>query len=328
MSEQRAGHAPISAIITTHNDAQFLADALASVAAQTAPPAQVLVVDDGSANDAAAVIAAQAAERHHLPVEYVRRPHGGCAAARNAGLALATQELVAFLDVDDTWMPDHLERKLARLVARDERYSTSYDGYANSDADGKPMWTMPSGDYDGPIDGRLMGLRGGIPAGAPFHLHRRAALVAVGGFDADLAMGEDFDLLLRLERAGYWIIGSGRPTVRRRLRSGSLTSTDHLRTLRETERFLAKAEREGMLPAEALAHMRKALRLALARGVLARNGSLASVAPLLAEAFAIEGPRGARQWLLYLAARAHAPRPVLRLVARARRRAGAQSPDG
>jgi glycosyltransferase involved in cell wall biosynthesis len=323
MSSQQSGRAPISAIITTYNDANFLADALASVAAQTVRPAQVLVVDDGSDGDAAASITAQAAERHGLTVEYVRRPHAGPSATRNAGLALATQEFVAFLDADDVWMPDHLERKLARLAARDGRYSTSYDGYINIDVDGRPLWTMSSGDYDGPIDGRLMGSRYGLPAGMPYHLHRRAALTAVDGFDPNLTMGEDFDLLLRLERAGYWMTGSSQPTVWRRLRNGSLTTLDHQRTLLETERFLAKAEREDLLPAAAVAQMRKGLRLRLARGVLARNGNLATVAPLLDEAFTIEGPRGAGQWLLYLAARVRAPRAVLRLLATSRRKRGA-----
>jgi hypothetical protein len=312
--------APITAIIPTYNDAEYLAEALRSVAEQTARPAQVIVVDDGSEGTAAEAAAQAAEARHGLGIEFHRHAgNAGLSATRNTGLQLARQPYVAYLDADDRWMPQHLAVKLARLEARDDHYSTAYDGYQNVDESGHPRWTMPSGAHYGPVVGRLLGARGGVPAGAPFHLHRRAALLAIDGFDPQLRMGEDFDLLLRLGRAGYRITGTGQPTVWRRLRSASLTTSDPRRTVAEIGEFLDKAEREGLLDSDVVRSMRKALRLWMARAHLDAGGDASMAARLVREAFVLEGPRGLSQWLLYGASRPAVPAGLLRAAMAPRR---------
>jgi glycosyltransferase involved in cell wall biosynthesis len=307
-------------VVPTYNDEAFLGEALASVAGQTARPAQVIVVDDGSATRAAESLVERANSQTGLGIDYVRRPaNRGLPAARNTGLELARQPYLAYLDADDRWMPDHLSLKLDRLAQRGERYSTAYDSYQNVDERGRPRWTMPSGDHDGPIVAGLLGVRGGIPAGAPFHLHRRAALLEIGGFDEELRMGEDFDLLLRLGRAGFNITGGSRPTVWRRLRSASLTTADPTRTVAEIGRFLDKAERERLLPADVARSMRKAVRVWMARTQLQPGGDARLAARLLTDAFALERPRGAGQWLLFAASRRGVPPAILRGAAAAQR---------
>ena len=106
----------VSVVIPTFNRSGPLRRSLASVFAQTVAPIEVIVVDDASSDDTAAVMAGLQAP---IPVTYVRfeRNRGG-GAARNAGIDRARGDYVALLDSDDEWRPDHLERHLAHAAGR------------------------------------------------------------------------------------------------------------------------------------------------------------------------------------------------------------------
>jgi glycosyltransferase involved in cell wall biosynthesis len=99
----------ISVIIPVYNGERYLAEAIESVLAQTYRPIEVIVVDDGS-TDGSARVAQQWAE-----VRYHSQPHSGAAAARNYGVQLAQGDLFAFLDADDLWVQDKLERQVVTL---------------------------------------------------------------------------------------------------------------------------------------------------------------------------------------------------------------------
>ncbi len=92
----------ISTIIPTYNRAALLPRAVDSVLAQMEPADELIIVDDGSTDDTPAVAA-----RYGERVKYIRTQNGGCGAARNAGVKIATRPLVAFLDSDDEWLPEH-----------------------------------------------------------------------------------------------------------------------------------------------------------------------------------------------------------------------------
>jgi glycosyltransferase involved in cell wall biosynthesis len=105
--------APVSVIVPMHDGERHVAEALESIFAQTAPPHEVLVVDDGS-TDRGTAIAAGFGER----VRVLRQPRRGAAAARNRGIAAATQSYLAFLDHDDVWTAEKTARQLALLERR------------------------------------------------------------------------------------------------------------------------------------------------------------------------------------------------------------------
>src|SRR4051794_16299795 len=94
----------ISAVIPTYNYGRFVAGAIDGALAQTYPHVEVIVVDDGSTDDTASIVARYA----DRGVRYVRQPNAGAAAARNRGLVEACGELIAFCDADDVWTPDKL----------------------------------------------------------------------------------------------------------------------------------------------------------------------------------------------------------------------------
>src|SRR4051794_40907964 len=103
----------ISAVIPTFQRRVQVLDAIDSAMAQTLQPTQIVVVDDGSTDDTAEAVTARYGDR----VRLVRQPNRGPSAARNAGIDVATGDVVAFLDSDDRWLPHHLA-VIAELFAR------------------------------------------------------------------------------------------------------------------------------------------------------------------------------------------------------------------
>ena len=98
----------VSCVIPVYNGADYLPEALASVLEQTCPPMEIVVVNDGSTDHTAGVLAEY---RSHVTV--VQQRNLGPAAARNSGIRLCCGELIGFLDADDTWVADKLEQQVA-----------------------------------------------------------------------------------------------------------------------------------------------------------------------------------------------------------------------
>ena len=101
---------PISVIIPVFNGETYLAAAIESVLGQNLSPAEIIVVDDGSYDQTQSVLRGF---RDHIKT--VHQTNRGPAAARNAGLDIATGEMIAFIDADDLWPRDHLRRLLECL---------------------------------------------------------------------------------------------------------------------------------------------------------------------------------------------------------------------
>jgi glycosyltransferase involved in cell wall biosynthesis len=109
----RDGHRPVSCIIPVYNGERYLAESLDSVLAQTYGPVEIIVVDDGSTDGTAAVLETYAAR-----VRSFSQANRGTITARRLGVEHARGELVAFIDADDLWHEEKLERQVAFLLAR------------------------------------------------------------------------------------------------------------------------------------------------------------------------------------------------------------------
>src|SRR5436305_9045125 len=103
----------VSVIMAVRDGERYIAEALESVFAQTRPPDEVIVVDDGSKDGTVGIA-------RRFPVRLVSRAADGVSAARNAGLEVARGDLIAFIDHDDRWLPRKVERQVAYLEARSD----------------------------------------------------------------------------------------------------------------------------------------------------------------------------------------------------------------
>jgi len=102
----------VSVVIPTYNRADLLPQTLASIVEQSVPPAEIIVVDDGSTDGTEAL-----ARRFRPPIRYTRIENSGVCRARNVGASLATAPWIAYCDSDDLWHPDKLESQVRLLRA-------------------------------------------------------------------------------------------------------------------------------------------------------------------------------------------------------------------
>lgn len=205
----------VSVIIPSYNRARFLPATLDSVYAQTRPPFEVILVDDGSEDEAVVRVCAD-----YDRLVYHRTAHCGAGAARNAGLAIARGEYVAFLDSDDVWQRRFLERMTAALDAAPGA-GFAYCDYATFGAAGtaRAAYLPPKHKRSGNVFMPLLETDF-LSTGAL--VVRRACFARLGGFDSTLATAEDWDLWLRLARA-FDAVYVDEPLVHIRTGSDGLT---------------------------------------------------------------------------------------------------------
>ena len=181
----------MSVVIPCHGQAHFLPEAIVSALNQTGGDVELIVVDDGLADETAHVVSSFPSAR------LLRQPRMGLSMARNAGLAEATGEFIAFLDADDRLRPGAIQAGLDAF--RHRPHAAFVTGHFTFiDENGVAQLTPPQKPLTG--DPYLAFLRENV---VPMHatvLFRRAALAAVDGFDGTLAACEDYDVYLRIAR--------------------------------------------------------------------------------------------------------------------------------
>ncbi len=181
----------VSAIIPVYNGEHYVGEAIASVLAQTHPPIECLVIDDGSTDGTR-----EAVGRFGDAVTYVRQARAGVSAARNRGLELAEGEVVAFLDHDDTWRLDKLARQIELLAP--ESPTMVLCAVEMVDASGAPLGTRRLRASSDLVTGLIMFDGTETVSCSSTGLIRRQDLLAMGSFDPALGMSADWDLLLRV----------------------------------------------------------------------------------------------------------------------------------
>jgi glycosyltransferase involved in cell wall biosynthesis len=180
----------VSVVITCYNHGRFLADAIESVLRQRHGPKEIVVVDDGSSDDTAAVAA-------RFPVKYVFQRNAGLSAARNTGCLESHGPFLVFLDADDRLLPDALSAGVSQLEMRPEAGMT-YGRYVHMDGDGHTIGRPVENPID--EDPYLSLLRYNVIGMHATVMYRRSALVSVGMFDSGLRAAEDYELYLRCAR--------------------------------------------------------------------------------------------------------------------------------
>jgi glycosyltransferase involved in cell wall biosynthesis len=214
--------AKISVVVPAYNAARFLPRCLKSVYAQTLKPEEVIVVDDGSTDNTAALAA-------ELGAKVISRPNSGPAAARNAGIQAAAGEWIALLDADDMWAPEKLERQTASIRSD---IVLIYTGVKVFDDKGSRNEGGPPID---PVSAKRM-LRYANPIPNSSVLVRREAITQQGGFREDIRNGEDWEMWFRLRHVGQFAAVPG-PLTDYYVYPNSLSSNP-ARMIDELNRFI------------------------------------------------------------------------------------------
>lgn len=221
----------VSVVVPLYNGAPYVADLMASIAAQDHRPIEVIVVDDGSSDGGDRLVAAHAGG---LPVRLLHQANQGQSAARNAGVAVATGDCIAFIDQDDRWYPDHL-RRLLEPFHDIAGLGWSYSDVDEIDVEGRLVtigWVRKFGGRH-PKDTLVNLLSEDMYILPSASLVLRAAFLRCGGFDARLSGYEDDDLFLRLFRAGYRHAYIPEPLSQWRIHAGSSSHSRRMTASRD-----------------------------------------------------------------------------------------------
>ena len=224
---------PDVAVIIPVLDRPMVADAVHSVLASDSVSVEVVVVDDGSGPETAAVVDQLAAS--HSSVSAIHQPNLGQSAARNVGVAAASASTVTFLDSDDLMTPQRLVRQLAELEA----------ARGPSFVVGQEQLEVTPG-VELPAQEAARAARGERTYFASVLL-RRSDFEAVGGYDESLRCGEDVDLVVRLTDAGLGMVAIDETVVIRRIHGGNIVMDDQAvgRAIFEVYRRRARRASQG-----------------------------------------------------------------------------------
>ena len=217
----------IVAIIPLYNGAKWIEGAIRSVFAQTLQPAEFIVVDDGSTDDGAGVAIVERLARER-PIRLLRKGNGKQSAARNFGVAHSNSSLIALLDQDDGWYPNHLEELIKPYrEKRDRPLALTYSHLTHVDEKGLVIRRRLL-DHWSPKQSLAECLAADMGIQPSATLISREAFTAVGGFDESLSCYEDDDLFLRLFRAGYDMVFVDKICSFWRIHTGSCMHSDNM----------------------------------------------------------------------------------------------------
>jgi glycosyltransferase involved in cell wall biosynthesis len=212
----------ISVIIPVFNGGLYLREAVESALAQTFPVHEIIVVDDGSTDNTAAVA-------QSLPVVYIHQENHGVSTARNVAIARAEGDYLALLDSDDIWLPEKLALQMEALQDPTYGYAWSSIRYFFEPANPRPRWfRMNSQGEDD---------KSYVPS---TWLIRRETWDLVGPFNVSMTHAEDIDWLARANDLGVKPYVMPQMLVLKRIHEHNLTSnipdvkSGMLRALRES----------------------------------------------------------------------------------------------
>jgi glycosyltransferase involved in cell wall biosynthesis len=234
------GHPVVSIILPTYNRPDYLAAAIESVYRQSFRDWELLIADDGSDPQTLDYLQAQSDPPR---VKLLRLSHSGNPpAVRNAALLEAQGEFIAFLDSDDVWMPDKLQKQLDSLRCHGGR-PWSYTGFIQVGDGGKPLPGIRAASFPA-IEGRIFDqlVREQARVAQSSVMVSRELLRRVGGYDEQLPVCGDYELWLRLaQRCDIDCIAEPLVLVRRHRQHYA----DDVTALLDLERTLRKLRLSG-----------------------------------------------------------------------------------
>lgn len=186
----------VSIIIPTYNRAESIGTSIQSILDQTWQNYEIIVVDDGSTDNTRQIVENYVDDR----IRYIyMEKNGGASRARNIGIELAESDFIAFLDSDDEWLPEKLQKQMKVMLEAPKTVGMVYCRMKGTKKDGTTLicpepW-RPIEKLQGNI---LLPLLEENVIGTPAVLVRRECLKQTGVFDENLKCIEDWELVLRI----------------------------------------------------------------------------------------------------------------------------------
>jgi glycosyltransferase involved in cell wall biosynthesis len=216
----------VTVIIPVYNGERYIREALRSILEQNYSPLEIIVVDDGSTDDVAAVLAEE------FPgVRYLFQEHAGLSATRNAGLAEVSAGWIGFLDCDDLWAPDKLRMQLKALESRPELeavFGHIRQFFSPEDADLLSRTYRIAQEIQPGIHPDTM-------------LISAAAVRRIGLFNPAVAMGEFLDWFARAQEAGLAYAVLPEVLAFRRIHASNMSTTNKPNAAPEYAKLLKAA---------------------------------------------------------------------------------------
>jgi glycosyltransferase involved in cell wall biosynthesis len=184
----------VDVVIPVYNGARFLTTAIESAMGQTYPINRVIVVDDGSTDSTLRIL--KDLEARYTILSAVSIKHSGLSATRNAGWKLSNAELIAFLDVDDSWSIQKIEHQVAHLENHDRCNVVFSSSILHNEKNSKISF-LDGINHCSATPLNILTKNFVISGSASSVIIKRNLLEELNGFDENLGFGEDLDLWIR-----------------------------------------------------------------------------------------------------------------------------------
>jgi glycosyltransferase involved in cell wall biosynthesis len=186
----------ISVVIPTYNRAHILESVVKSVVNQNFLPSEIIIVDDGSKDGTEEVAKALTNKNEDINIRYIYQENQGGNVARNRGIQEAKGDYIAFLDSDDTWDREKLEKQLAVFEIND-KIGAVYCGLRHIDLDKGTLIYEPKRSYLSGDLGSTLLIRD-LTAPTSCYMVKRSVFEEVGGFDVNLKARQDWEMWIRI----------------------------------------------------------------------------------------------------------------------------------
>ena len=290
--------APISIIIPSYNDAIYLHDCLGSISKNTILPQEIIIVDDGSEDDAAHDLA-KSEEFAFLNIHFFKIQNIGPSGARNFGFKHSVSEFILFLDADD-FLPSNIIGTYAENLSQ---LSDNYFGICGRMKNfGKVFnaqsYIVPEHQINADGLGRKNELQGQISC----YVLRASFLKKLDGFDEKLAHYEDFDLILRLLKIGKLRTISN-VVLHKRFHKNSQSNKDFQKSYLGTRKFLHHASIKNLFSAKEISFRLRENLLSYAKQ-LSFKLKIYQASIAIDEAFKFSKPASLKEWSAMILCRA------------------------
>jgi len=217
----------VSVVIPTYNYGQYVCDAIDSALGQSYPHIEVIVVDDGSTDDTQEKV-----KKYGDKIRYIYKNNAGLSVARNTGIQEAKGGYIAFLDSDDIWNKDKIEKQMA--VMKKNGFGLVGCSVRQIDEEGRSLGEVAYKNYDDQDEFFRKLLEKNVVSGGSGALVRKECFSSLGMFDETLKSAEDWDMWLRIAPK-YKITVVEEPLVSVRVGQNNMSSIKNVDKMLQAE---------------------------------------------------------------------------------------------